>query len=122
MSGAGLPNSWSPSCLPPSDQRRVDDDVVPVAAGGLVVAAPAGDQPQLGFGRVAVDGLRGEAVLGDLLGPAHPEPGRGAVLPGHLDLVARAEFLEPEEDPRLPVAVDVAEQDGGTRLARGAGV
>lgn len=101
---------------------RVDDDVVPVAVDGLVEAAAAGDQAQLGNVGVAVDGLGGEAGLGDLLGLAHAELGCGAVLSGHLDLVTRGELLEPVEDAGLLVAVDMAQDHGRAGFTGRAGV
>ena len=56
--------------------HRGDDDVVPVVAAARVELAPAGDQPQHGAGRRAVDQRRREGVLGVALDGDDPVPER----------------------------------------------
>src|SRR5689334_23778391 len=100
-----------------SDERRVDDNVVVVAARAAVEGAPAGHEAQLGAGGRAVDGLRGEPVLRVERHGDDREANRAPVRTGDVDQVTRPEGPEPEEHAGAVAGVDVPADDRGPLVA-----
>src|SRR6185369_1513127 len=105
---AGLPGRrWT-------DERGVDDDVGSVAVGFAVEFASAGDELQGAVAARAVYLAGRELRFGIGRHGLDGEPDDSAVRPGDRDLVTRAQGVQPVEDGRTPVGVDVSEDDGGS--------
>ena len=101
----------------------VDNRVAEVRTQSGVESPTARDEAQLRVGGRAVNGQRGEAVLGVLADARHPEDRERPVRTSYVYAVTGAERRQPEKDPGASTGVNVPRDnrrpDGtGTRATR----
>src|ERR1022692_669698 len=93
-------------------RHGIDDDVAQVGAERRVEAAAAGDQAQLGVRDRAVYLRRREVILEVSTHRRHAEDGQRPVGPPYVEEVPRAQLVQPEENARPAVGVDMTSDDG----------